>query len=426
MIPGTSSNTRRRIGFSRDAVRTLNRKALFDEVVMRGPISRLDLALELSLSRTAVADMAAELLERKLIRESGQGESAGGRRPTLLEAYSDSAYAIGIQVTADSFEAVAADPGGRQLVARASAVPAGATGAAILDAVTEIAQNLRAEVDPDGELQAPPVGIAWSGLVASDGSVTSPDIPSADDQPLNMREPLARQLGVPVVVDNDANMGALAELRHGAGRSRRNLVYILAHSGLGAGIVADGELYRGHCGAAGEIGHMLFDPTGERCECGNYGCIETVASARGLVRFFDEGVRLGRSSELASAPDAGRSVTAAAIIGAAERNDPAALAAVGRVAECLGVAAANAANAYAPEIVTLGGPLAVEAVLPQMQAIARQRTLAPLESGVQFEISALGGRGPAIGAAAAALEELVLATVSADDGPDDTEEQRVA
>lgn len=394
-------------------MRTHNRKLVFDRITMMGPVSRAALARDLRLSATAVTDIVTGLLERDLVRESGIGESDGGRRPVLLEAHSETNCLLGLDLTADGVRALVSDPGGRVLARHGRAEPFGQGQAGVVTAIREAgraALGLVGSGGSSGGMRPYAVGVAWSGPVAPDGSVTSPDIPGCEERPFPLRDELGGLFSAPVTVDNDANLGALAELRYGAGRTRRHLVYLLVHSGMGAGIVADGNLYRGHRHAAGEIGHTLFDPGGRRCECGNYGCLETVASTRALARYVAEGVRLGRPSELAEQVRADGPLDAETIIAAADRGDLAAQAAIEQIGEYLGVAAANIANAYAPELVVLGGVLvqAGDRLLDPLVAVARQRTLPPLRSEVDFGLSELGADGPPLGACAAAIDAQLM------------------
>jgi len=240
-------------------------------------------------------------------------------------------------------------------------------------------------------------------------------------------EAVADHFAVPVAVDNDANLGALAELRFGAGRELQNVVYLLAHAGLGAGLILNGALYGGFNNVAGEIGHTVIDPDGAACTCGNYGCLETLVSNRTLAQHVIDGIRLGRPSSLTPDPDR---LDAATVIDAAVDGDRAAVAAVERLGEHLGLAAANLANILSPQAIVLGGPLARlgDTIVGPIAAIANQRAVAPLRDAVAFLPSALGADGPALGACAAAVDRWISAVEAglASSAPDDKEPKSLA
>jgi predicted NBD/HSP70 family sugar kinase len=213
---------------------------------------------------------------------------------------------------------------------------------------------------------------------------------------------LSDSLGVPLMIDNDANLGALAEQWWGVGCGTDDLAYIKVATGIGSGHVIGGEIYRGATGVAGEIGHLAIAPQGKQCVCGLRGCLVTLVGAAALV---------ARTGELlAEHPDsalAGRRVTMADIEAAALAGDALAQRVATEAAGHLGIALAGLLNLMNPSMVVLGGDLAGlgELLLEPVRETVRRRTLVSSVSAAELRTSELGPRSVAMGAATMVLKE---------------------
>ncbi|MDE3001276.1 MAG: ROK family protein [Gemmatimonadota bacterium] len=201
-------------------------------------------------------------------------------------------------------------------------------------------------------------GISFGGPVdfASQRIVNSTHVSGWDN--LALTETIQGDLGIPAIVDNDANAGALGELTFGAGRGCRHLVYYNVGTGIGAGIIINGEIYRGANGNAGELGHVPVNPDGPLCDCGNRGCLESLCSGTAIGRRGEEAVRRQpwRGGGIRQA--AGGPVTARAVFDAARSGDGLALELVNETCRYLGMGVAAAMNALAPEAIVIGGSVA--------------------------------------------------------------------
>jgi len=213
---------------------------------------------------------------------------------------------------------------------------------------------------------------------------------------------LANRCGKPVLLDNDANVAALAEHWVGVGRGVDNLVVLTLGTGIGSGIIAEGRLLHGMSDNAGELGHLSINYRGPRCVCGNRGCIELYASAPALVRLFKQQLRRRER-----AVRKGRSVTAEAVFEAACDGDPFAREALEQVGRYLGMAVASIVHALNPEMVILAGGLAGAArfLLDPVREVVRARTYPDLQVGLRIEASTLGKTSGLVGAARLALRE---------------------
>ena len=182
--------------------------------------------------------------------------------------------------------------------------------------------------------------------------INAPNIPSLPGYEL--RPALERALGQPVLIENDANAAALGEMWQGAGRGFRTIICLTLGTGVGGGIVLDGQLWRGVDGTAGEIGHISVDPfAGVKCNCGNTGCLEVYASATAIVRMTREALAQHPSSLLQSI--AADELTAEMIFGAATTGDALAIEIFRRLGVYLGIAMANLVNIFNPEMIVVGG-----------------------------------------------------------------------
>lgn len=248
------------------------------------------------------------------------------------------------------------------------------------------------------------VGVGVAGLVTwPEGRfVWGPHLPSGS-QPL--RRCLERRLGVPVVVDNDANVAALAELRRGAARGWRHVLVVLLGAGIGAGLIMDGRVYRGGS-FAGEVGHVVLDPSGPVCACGKRGCWETLVSGSRLDAVAGRMAAADRSGAIASAAGSGKPL-GRHLVAAAEAGDGASRAALQEAGWWLGRGIAQLVTVLDPERVVVGGAAAEAGewlLAPARQAIASAVHGAGRRRPVEVVQGTLGAHAGALGAALLAAE----------------------
>jgi len=229
-----------------------------------------------------------------------------------------------------------------------------------------------------------------------------------DLEDLPVRDLVAERTGIPVALDNDANLAMLAEAVHGAARGTRNALMLTIGTGIGGGIWIDGELYRGATGSAGELGHVVVDPDGPRCQgnCPGRGCVEVFASGtaigeRGRVVAGEE-----PDSALGRMAADGTEITAAEVGRAARDGDPVAAGVLDRAGRMLGVALTSLANAFEPEVIVIGGGgMALgDLLLDPARAELAERALDPMSATPVVEAE-LGPAAGMIGAATLARTE---------------------
>lgn len=386
-------------------VRTTNLAVVLRYIRANAPCSRADIAASTGLNKATVSSLVAELIERRLVRETGLAEQRIGRPATLLVLDGAPYAAIGIAVDADHLTVIATDLAGERLLSwrRAfqgrSAVPGKA-----VSAIASLAKRATTRLESEGR-QILGLTIAVPGLVNAEGQVRF--APSFGWNEIDLASMLQRALRRPayqIAVENDANVAALAEHRYGA-HAVANLVYLAGASRVGAGIIADGRLLRGGLGFAGEIAHLMVDASGAPCSCGRTGCLESVAGIPALIS------RLSPEAGEQSVPDnIDLQPEVEDLARQACSGDPAVLAALDTAGRALGYGASVLAGIVNPDVVILGGHYATLArwLLPPAAAELRSHSVTIGQDSAgdpcRLVASSLGHDASAIGAAARVLD----------------------
>lgn len=223
----------------------------------------------------------------------------------------------------------------------------------------------------------------------------------------NVKAQIEEATGIPFILDNDANVAALGERWKGAGENNPDVVFITLGTGVGGGIIAEGNLLHGVNGCAGEIGHVTVDPGGFECTCGKRGCLETVSSATGVVRVARHmSEEYAGNSQLKQAIDDGQDVSSKDVFDYAQADDPFALMVVDRVCYFLGLAIGNLGNTLNPSSVVIGGGVSAagEFLRSRVQTYFEEFTFPEVRTSTQVKLAELGNEAGVIGAASLALQ----------------------
>jgi predicted NBD/HSP70 family sugar kinase len=382
--------------------RERNALRVLDYLFREGPARRVDVIRATALSRATVSKLVGELQAQGLVTEQGSALTAdarSGRPPALLTLNPQIGAFGGVDFGHSSVRVAIADVTGRLLAE--DRLDLDVDNAAEL-AITAAVERLPALVSQAGlpRKRLLGVGAAISAPVRRDGAsvVTAGILPGWNT--VSPQRELSRRLGVPVHVGNDANLGALAEVRTGAARGASDVVYLMLSSGVGGGLVLGGSLFTGHTGMTGELGHVQVDPHGELCRCGNRGCLETVAGAQALLARVRPA--LGQRAGLAEAvkrADAGDELCR-------------------RVFREAGVAAGRVAggvcNVVNPELVIVGGDLIVagELLVDGVREGLEQTSIPAVRADVTVVAATLGDRAELLGAIGLAIEQADIATLA--------------
>ncbi len=311
---------------------------------------------------------------------------------------------------------IGVDMGGTKLLAgavdtglsvhyRAQRTLTGLDQSAVLDIAVQAVQEVRQEAGD--EIAAVGFGIPCLMDQRTGRGVVAVNLPLAD---IPFGAIMAERLGLPVFVDNDANLAALAEHRAGAARGADEALLLTIGTGIGGGMILRGELYHGAIGAAGELGHVVIDKDGPPCQgnCPNHGCVEALASGTALAR---EALRLARErpqSGLGRALSEGRELAGPLVTELAHDGDETAIEVLDLIGTNLGVALASFVNIFNPEVIVIGGGVIAAGELllePARREVAR-RALPPSRDEVRIVAAQFGVEAGMVGAAALAFDGL--------------------
>ncbi len=358
---------------SRALSRQQNQAAVFSTIHRRGQVSRIDIAAELRLSASAVTDITGILIDLGLVFEARPGESnTVGRKPILLEVNYDHKHVLGVKASNHGLTTALTNLRAEVVAWRQDALPS-TEPEDVLATIEGAAVRLCAEAAvPSSELAG--IGLGLPGIVdVATGSNRYSALFSWRDVPLAGL--LEERLGVPAVVDNDVNALAAAEAWFGAGEGHESFLVVTLGRGVGLGIVIDGSVYRGPHGGAGEFGHVILEPGGPACSCGQRGCLEALIGDDALLRVAKQTVRGfpqdGRASDLIDLADAG---------------DADARAVFSRAGHTLGRGLATLVNLLAPTLIVLGGEgmRASPYLLPSARDSLRSHAFGDLGTRVEF------------------------------------------
>ena len=358
-----------RLPMDLSSVRRHHLSVVLEHLVRNGPRSRAAIAQETGLTKSTVSALVADLLERELVEELDTPRAGRVGRPAVdVGVAGRRVGALGLSIDVDSVAACIVDVSGDvRVVRRRNAANRDARASQV---VTRLRAVTTRAVDAADALGIRCIGaaLALPGLVdaASRTLFVAPNLHWFDADLAALTGDLGLPTGLPMAVDNEANLGALAELRHGAGRDVSSFVYVSAGVGVGAGIVVDGRVVRGAHGFAGELGHVVVDPDGRRCACGARGCLETIIGA--------------------------------------DRH-----ATLDRAADALAVALRSVVHLVDPDAVVLGGALTAydDALAGAVAERLCRTTLGARWHACAVRMSAISADSPLLGAATTALDAVV-------------------
>jgi predicted NBD/HSP70 family sugar kinase len=377
------------------SLRRLNRRRVINALRQHGKISRAEIARRTGLSRSTVSSLVAELQSDGLVMEREEPGAAhgeqGGRPPILLSFDASAGAAVGIDFGHSHVRVAVADLSSTILAERAEPLDTDHAAHEGLDVAIELVDEALAEAGVERS-RVIGAGLGLPGPIdQADGVIGSSAI-LPGWVGVAAAEEMRGRLDVPVVVDNDANLGALAEFTHGAGRGASDIVYLKVSSGIGAGLILGGRLYRGWGGMAGELGHVLVDPEGAVCRCGNRGCLETAASTGALLEM------LRRSHGELTVPE---------MLALARDGDLGCRRVIADAGRVVGSAAAFLFNVLNPQRLVVGGDLAAagDLLLDGVRSSVRLAALPAAADAARVVAGVLGDRAQVLGALALAVGE---------------------
>ena len=394
-------------------VKGLNKAIVLNIIWRQSLISRADIARISGLNRGTVSSLVDELIYEGYVKEIGPGDSVMGRKPIMLQFNSENGVIIGIDLGVNYILLLLADLKAKVLVRRRLTIEPKSGEKRILERMFSAIDQLllTSPPTPKGVLG---LGIGVPGLVEMEHGVLV-FAPNLGWKNVPLKEMLEERYKIPAYVDNEANMGAIGEKWFGAGQGVRHMVYLSVGVGVGAGIILNGDIYRGSTGYAGEIGHFTMLPDGPECGCGNRGCWEALASEGAILRRLGEAMERGDAIILeATAREKrrhgeGECMALDVLIEACERGDEVSRSVLRETGKYLGIGIAGLVNTFNPEMVIVGnnivrcGSWVFEEVRKELKA----RGLSRLLRGVEVIPAMLGLDACAIGGVSVVLNDLL-------------------
>ncbi|MFJ1614436.1 ROK family protein [Streptomyces sp. NPDC088251] len=376
---------------SQTSLHRANLERVVRAVRMAGSLTQAEIARSTGLSAATVSNIVRELKEGGTVEVTPT--SAGGRRARSVSLSGDAGIVAGVDFGHTHLRVAIGNLAHQVLAEESEPMDVDASAAEGFGRAERLVKRLveATGISPDKVIG---VGLGVPGPI----DVESGTLGSTSILPgwtgINPSEELTGRLGVPVYVDNDANLGALGELVWGSGRGVKDLAYIKVASGVGAGLVIDGRIYRGPGGTAGEIGHITLDESGPVCRCGNRGCLETFTAARYVLPLLQ--------------PSHGPDLTMERVVRLAREGDPGCRRVIGDVGRHIGSGVANLCNLLNPSRVVLGGSLAEagELVLAPIRDSVSRYAIPSAARQLSVLPGALGGRAEVLGALALVLSEM--------------------
>lgn len=374
---------------SQSALHTANRRRVVALLQSAGELTQAQVARATGLAPATVSNIARELTASGVL-DNGDGGAEGARRRGLRLARA-AGLVVGLDYGHRHVTVAVADMAHEILAERRAELGAGVAPDEALERGATLLDQVLAEVDDD---RSSIVGVGM-GLPAPIDDKTG-EVGALSILPawvgVNAARLASERLGLPVWVDNDANLGVLAEHLWGAGAGFDDVAFLKLSEGVGAGLVVNGALFRGRNGTAGEIGHTTTDDLGAVCRCGNRGCLETAVAARAVIELLE--------------PRFGAGLTIQSVVEMAHAGDTACARVLADVGRQAGLALANLCNILNPHRILIGGELALagELLLAPMRESVRRCAMPSATSDVEIVPAALGARAPVLGGVALALQ----------------------
>lgn len=371
---------------SQSSLRAANEQRIITALRTAGPLTQAELSRRTSLAPSTVSGIVSILTDRGILRA---GDEPGGRKGRLIHLDLEDRYVMGVEVGNGHLSLALATLSARVVEFVRRPLPLGADAASTISVVESLLEEMLTSVgashdDLVGGGVAVPAPLDLHGILSS-----SPLIFPAWAG-IDIAAVFTERFGVPFAVDNDANLGALADFLWGAGQGSHSMVFVGMNYGFGAGIVLEGTLFHGATGVSGEIGHTTVDENGDFCQCGNRGCLNTVAS-------------INRALELL-APIHPEIDSTEKLLDAAAEGLPPAIRVLTDMGRASGVAIANVVNLLNPEVIVVGGDLArAGGVFTDPMITMATRLSMPAAADVRLLTTPLGERVFALGGVALAL-----------------------
>ncbi len=389
----------------------MNLSAVLRFIYHEAPLSRSQLAGKTGLNKSTISSLVEDLLDRRLIHETGINSAGKGRPSTMLEISPEAGTMVAVELGVDFVSSAVVDFLGKILWRKAEPADPAASQEKTLGQTMVLVQETIEACRSRGQRI---LGLAFSipGTVDLEQGLLI-FAPNLNWRNVPLGSLFSGSTGLRVFIENDANAAAIGEHLFGTARNLRNFLFVFAGVGLGGGLYLDDNLYRGKGGYAGEIGHtpIIAEPFQNPCQCGNVGCWETYANQASILQRVE--IRLGQSGDGSVIPtlmDEQNSPLSLSIVKqAAEAGDYRALESLAEAGSAMGTGFATLVNMFNPEKIVLGGPVSIagEYLMPAILDSLRRHAMGEILSQTQINLSAFGPDASLVGAAAVIVDDIL-------------------
>lgn len=386
---------------NKQLIRDINTLLIINEIRRNSPISRTDISRNLKLGLSTVTNIIEELKQQNYVIESGEADSTGGRKPITLAFNFDYGCTIGIKIAEDYMMLALTNLKVKIVYKTKIEFEKSLSSGEVLEKLISAVKMVIKKIPQDKKLLG--IGIAVSGLIDQEnGQLIFSGM--LNWHKTNIGSILEDYFNVPVFVDNNVNVYALAELWQGKGRDLKDFAVVTFGSGIGCGIVLNHKLYRGNFGGAGEIGHMIIDVGGRECECGNKGCLEAYASEKAVADYIKDNIKHYKNSII----DLNDELTFEKIYSYALKGDKLAVKGLERSAKYLAYGILNIINVLNPSSIILAGEglIAKDIFVPIIQDIIKDNFFKQHDKKIKLIVSELGNDAWEIGASILVVSKL--------------------
>lgn len=394
--------------YDKFAMAQMNRSMVFDLIRRKGPISRAEIARTIGLSIPTVMKITEEFSHKQFVQDVGKGESSGGKRPELLELVPDSKYIIGVGVGRSKTNVLMMNLAGEVFIREIMETGGTAVPEVWISRLIQVIENVIRESGLSRK-QILGMGIGMPGILdEKSGKVLfSPDFKWEN---VDMLTPIRERFKMDITIENANRALAMGEYYFGAGVDSRNFLVVNLGHGIGSAIMREGEFYRGSSGSSGEIGHIILEKNGPKCNCGNLGCLEAIASGNAIARDAKIAVLEGNATKIMELvnEDINR-IEAKTVFEAARLGDRLAIQITERAMQYIGIGLANYINLLDPDLIILFGGLtnAGDIFLKKVKEVLRERQMKFAGRQVKLVISQMGENCTAVGSASLVLKKFI-------------------
>lgn len=381
-------------------IKEINKTVVLDTIKKHSPISRADVNRLCGLNKGTVSNIVNDLIDDHFVYETGPGISSGGRKPVMLMFNNFAGYAIGINIEIKKVTGVLTDLNG--IVFDRICYRLDQTDFEyIYEKLKSLIGALMSQA-PECQYGVVGIGIGFPGSIDSQGTILVAPTLKWENVPL--QKIVHEEFEVPVIVSNEARVGAQGETAYGYGQECNNLLYFSINYGIGSSLMIDKQFYKGHRGYAGDVGHMTFDVNGEECGCGNFGCWQNYASVKALLK---DAINLTAIED-----HLGNTATMIHLLKLAEQGDEETIQLFSKIGENIGIGISNIVRVINPELIVIGGKMTEckKWIHTSLVKTIEKRAKLFYNNGFQLEYSEQGDDATVLGAASIGISQLFRTT----------------